>query len=628
MDVPPLGLPDPLATGSVARLAGVDAVRLFVERATSASPTFRLGRQSLASVARVCRRLDGIPLPIELAAAWVRVLPVEEIAARLQERLELLKNRDTGAPPRHQTLRATLEWSYSLLGEGEQRLLRHLSVFVGGWSLEAAEAVCGDESAPPEGVLLGMAALVDASLVVYEEQREGGRYRLLETTRQYARERLALSPEEQRAAAQRHADYFLHSALAMQEEIKATFNQHISELVSEQVRADRENYLTAWRWWQQEDAETGVKMMLALYHMRVVWMPIVGVECRTWIERLATSERPAPSPLQADLYLVVYEWARWAADPRWRSLLETALALAEGCQDLFAQAVALYGLGYHEAFKEENYALGQSYLERARDCFHRGGYTLRAAMVQHYLAQLARLRGEPSGARRLAEGVLRIGRETGSVEVTCIALRTLGEIAFREEDYARARLFYEDVLLCCSREDDAYAISALRMLGRIAARQGDFAASKNYLLKSIALCQERGEWPNVAWGYEALSHAARQEGDYAAAVEHLTHAIRLVHAPDAGREWDVVFFLGDFAHLAREQGQTERAATLWGFREAMMRQNHWKDSPDDSRPYQEALAALKAATPAETFAAAWSRGAAMSLSEAVRYALMPSIAPS
>src|SRR5205823_9603554 len=182
-----------------------EAVRLFVQRAVAAMSGFRLTAQNAAATAQVCRQLDGIPLALELAAARLKVLPVEQIAARLDDRFRLLTGGSRTALPRQQTLRALIDWSYDLLSEPERALLRHLSGFAGGWTLEAAEAVGSGQWAvgsevndseselttdhwpPPTDVLDLLTSLVDKSLVIYDEQAGAGRYRLLETVRQYGR---------------------------------------------------------------------------------------------------------------------------------------------------------------------------------------------------------------------------------------------------------------------------------------------------------------------------------------------------------------------------------------------------------------------------------------------------------
>ncbi|MCW3051491.1 MAG: hypothetical protein JWN14_661, partial [Chthonomonadales bacterium] len=224
--VPALPAPDPHhlpQTGSTLRrvLMGYESVQLFVERAQSIQKSFALTGENAPAVARICFQLEGIPLAIELAAARVKALTVEQIAARLDDHLNLLTGGSRTAMSRQQTLRATLDWSYALLSEWEQTVLRRLSVFSGGWTLEAAEAVCAGDGIPSRQVLDLLTVLVDRSLVAYEERdpETGGRYRLLEMVRQYALERLKAS-EEAAAVGERHSRWFL--ALAQEMDVHLT----------------------------------------------------------------------------------------------------------------------------------------------------------------------------------------------------------------------------------------------------------------------------------------------------------------------------------------------------------------------------------------------------------------------
>src|SRR5450432_2056558 len=194
--VPPLALPAQFGELSDADLAEHEAIRLFAERAAAVRPGFTLSRENIGAVVRLCRTLDGIPLAIELAAARIRALSVDQIAERLSDRFQLLASGDRTAPPRQQTLRAAVDWSYELLTEPEQVLLRRLSVFA-GWNLDMAEQVCADEQIPDGTVLDLMAALIDKSLVTFDHELRGeSRYRLLDTIKEYAASRLAASGEE------------------------------------------------------------------------------------------------------------------------------------------------------------------------------------------------------------------------------------------------------------------------------------------------------------------------------------------------------------------------------------------------------------------------------------------------
>ena len=209
--VPPLSFPEGDDDHSGANTAGIEkyeAVRLFVDRAVLAQPSFTITKSNSPSIAGICRRLDGMPLAIELAAARMAILEPQQILPRLDDRFRLLARGDRAALPRHRTLRATVDWSYELLSDEQQTMLRRLSVFVGGWTLEAAEAACGSETAG-EGVLEILIQLVNKSMVIVSDQNEAEkRYTLLETIRHYGQEKLAEIHETERMRG-RHRDWFL-----------------------------------------------------------------------------------------------------------------------------------------------------------------------------------------------------------------------------------------------------------------------------------------------------------------------------------------------------------------------------------------------------------------------------------
>ena len=204
--VPPLSLPDPRHLPAVEGLPSYEAARLFLERAMAVEPGFEITEQNALAVAQVCYRLEGIPLAIELAAARTKVLPVEQISGRLEESLQLLSGGGRTAMPHHRTLRATMDWSHGLLDREEQGLFRRLSVFAGGFTLEALEAVCGGDGLEGDGVLDLLTSLVDKSLVLVTEHGGETRYRQLETVRQYAWGKLEESGEAERIR-RRHAEY-------------------------------------------------------------------------------------------------------------------------------------------------------------------------------------------------------------------------------------------------------------------------------------------------------------------------------------------------------------------------------------------------------------------------------------
>jgi predicted ATPase/class 3 adenylate cyclase len=259
--VPSLRQPDPLQPPTAASLAQSEAAQLFLDRALAVLQTFAVTDQSAPAIAQICWRLDGIPLAIELAAARVRVLTAEQIAERLDERFRLLTGGSRTALRRQQTLRALIDWSYDLLSASEQAFFHQLSVFAGGWQLEAAERVCACDSDEAITVLDLLTALVDKSLVVIESGVDGvPRYRLPETLREYARERLVASGEDARTHAT-HAAYYL----SLVESIRQTWEPSRQGVARSQLRREQDNLRAALLWTREHpDADIGSRVAVAL----------------------------------------------------------------------------------------------------------------------------------------------------------------------------------------------------------------------------------------------------------------------------------------------------------------------------------------------------------------------------
>jgi predicted ATPase len=263
--VPSLSVPSAGRLSPVDHLMQCESVRLFVERATFSQPGFTLTDSNAAAVVQVCRRLDGIPLAIELAAARVKVLTVEQIAARLDNRFRLLTGGSQRGLPRQRTLRAAMDWSYGLLSEKERAVLQRLSTFAGGWTLEAAEAVCSGNGIEAADVLDLLTQLVDKSLVAVETQGEEARYRHPETVRQYSLDRL-MESEEAADVRRRHRDWYLGPAERAEPELRGP--GQVAWL--EQLEMEHDNLRAALEWSRTEEgeAEAGVRLAGALYRSK------------------------------------------------------------------------------------------------------------------------------------------------------------------------------------------------------------------------------------------------------------------------------------------------------------------------------------------------------------------------
>jgi non-specific serine/threonine protein kinase len=428
---PPLTLPDLQTLPSLDDLPRSEAVRLFIDRATAARPDFRLTPENAVAVAQLCVRLDGLPLAIELAAARVRSLPPAELAARLGRRFQLLTGGSRAALPRHQTLRAALDWSYDLLAEDERRVLRRLSVFAGGATIAAAEAVCVGDGLAPADVLPLLLRLVERSLVLAEPAGDEARYRLLETVRQYAGERLEEAGEET-TTRDRHAAW----GLALAEQAEPAL--HTAEQLLWQARLDAEhdNLRAALAWSLDQDREAGLRLA------GWPWPYWRGrrhySEGRRWLERLLDRTR-APTRWRAKALLGVGQLAFEQGDSiTAHARLDEGLALSRGLAEPRLVAWAL------------------------RDLAH----------VHIDLGDLARARVE------VEEG-LTLCRTLGEPADLAATLITLGRIHKRDGTYQRARAVLDEGLALARLVGDRWLIGdALGWLGQVAWEQGDYQRAR------------------------------------------------------------------------------------------------------------------------------------------------------
>lgn len=480
--VPPLSLPAD-GTPSVADLSNYEAVQLFIERTKAVESSFTLNDENAAAVSQICHQLDGLPLAIELAAARANVLPVSEIAGRLDDALNLLTTGDRTALPRHQTLRATIDWSYKLLSEApqERALLRRLSVFAGGFTLEAVEAVCvnvidKNVNIIKEDILNLLMTLIDKSLVVRQKQETPARYRLLEPIRQYAAK--LLEPSEKANLKQHHAQFFLELA----ENVEPCLNWPDRHTWLTHLEVDHDN-LRAVLSWAVAGGEwvRGLRLASALWWFwfhRGYWS-----EGRHWLTTLmAGSEEfaSAPATVQAKSLLGAGVLA-WAQGDH-----AAARAQLEGSVALFRQLDDKQNLGYAVQFLSQE-ALGQ---------------------------------GEFSRAGTLADESVKISRETGDRFGLAISLVTAGIGAQLREEPERAETWLTESAAVAREVGDNWALAlALRNLGYLAARQGDFAAAAAWQRESLATLRNLDEKWFVSRSLEALAEACALDCNYVRAAQ-------------------------------------------------------------------------------------------------------------
>jgi non-specific serine/threonine protein kinase len=575
---PTLGAPDPRLLDGMRRdaIARYEAVRLFVDRAMAAQPAFALTDQNAAVVARICHRLDGIPLAIELAAARVKVLQPEKILERLQDRFRLLTSGTRTALPRHQTLRATVDWSYELLPPLERTLLNRLSVFAGGFDLEAVEGVCEGDQVDVLDLLDHLTHLVDKSLVTTQEESDSSlRYLLLETIRDYGQERLGEAGEAD-AVGERHAAYFHALAVRAEPELQGPGQAAWFD----RLERDLDNLRVALRRFLDRGADArALEMGGALW--RFWWVRGLWSEGREYF-RLALRGDPgavSPSVRTKALYGAAVLASGQADYAAARGLLEESLGIARAHGDRSAVALAL--------FEQGNIANDHEDLATAR-----------------------RLYGES----------LEIRRGLNDRRGISSALHNLGVVAAAQEDYGEARKLYEEAL-AFHRElgNRAWEAASLNGLGGVALYQGDLEAARSYQEQGLALQRALGDRRGIAFSLRELGRVATAQTDFAAAEERLLESLPILR--ELGDRLGLCDSLEALAAVAAATSRPERGLRLAGSASKAREVLEAAPSRPDQEILERGLAEARRALPEQAARAAWESGRGLPLDAAADLAL-------
>jgi predicted ATPase/DNA-binding XRE family transcriptional regulator len=569
--VPSLAVPAPEATADLERLGQAEAVRLFVERAQAAQPGFLLTEANAPAVAEVCRRLDGIPLALELAAARTRALAVEQIAARLDDRFRLLVGGSRTALPRQRTLAATLDWSFLQLDQPERILLRRLSVFAGGWSLEAAEEVGAGEPIEPTDVLDLLTGLVDKSLVLAEpEASDGaGRYRLLETIRQYAADKLLDAGE----AAQTR-DRHLAWAIGLAERATPNLVGHDQVRWLRQLALEHDNFRAALDWSRaQRDGEAELRLAAALgrfWHLRGR-----SSEGRAWLRHALDHSCRQPTAARA----LALNWAGRLAtvngDPDDLELLRESVAMAEQLGDPGLLALALRHLG-----------------------------------------MAAKRQGDDDAMRRALEAALSAARQAGDRREEAFALVSLGAAVKQAGDSDRAAQLLSEALRMGRQVGDAGPIGwALVVLSAIALDQGQHDEAAELVNEALAVARPMGYWAVVVAALAQRAQLARVRGDLAAARAHGRACVAAAH--EVGDVGLVAAALAAYADVELQAGNDQQGLRL------LAAESAWRAAQGGRRVVS--IWTLPTPTPDEArarigeaaFARAWAAGQHLTLDQAV-----------
>ena len=573
--VPPLSLPEPGSLTPASQLGGYGAVRLFAERGAAIRPDFTVDERNAPDVVQICRRLDGLPLAIELAAARISVLPPDELLARLSRRLPLLTDGPRDQPDRLRAMQAGIAWSHDLLSPEEQRLFRRLAVFAGGFMLDAAESV----NAETAGVLDVVSGLVDKSLVQRAVRTaDGARFTMLETIREYATERLEASGE-QVDAVRAHAEYFTGLAERAEPFLRGPSQQRWRDTLETEL----DNLRAALAWTlgdsgDPEDAETGLRLVGALWYF---WFQrgLTG-EARRWLTRaLDSAASQGRARAQALLGAGTLAW-RQGDCPTARAYLDDSVERWRDVGDPLGLAEALHVLG-HVRFDQGDYAAARALFVESSDRYRSAGDTLGGLPLVGDLGLVAYHEGDYDTAERIFQDSLALYRRHGLKDRVAGALIDLGDMARLAGDDDRAGALYEE---------------------------------------SLALWRELHGTPGVASALHKLGHVSLATNGVGLARQRFAESLALQQG--LGNKQGIAECLAGLAAVAAAAGGTERAAQVFAASSTLVTAIGVPLAPVDRLTLTRGMDAVRERLGPTAWESAWATGSTLSTDEVVRLALV------
>jgi predicted ATPase/DNA-binding SARP family transcriptional activator len=573
--VRPLDVPKLNGSRDYQALIRLPAVALFVERARALKPGFALTDANAAEICEICRRLDGLPLAIELVAARVRLLGPEALLSRLDQRLPLLTGGASEAPPRQQTVRATIDWSYDLLSESERVLFTRFSCFAGGCSFDAVETIC-------ETTLDEVGSLVDKSLLREREGIDGAvRVEMLAVLREYALERLDVSGEAD-AVGRRHLAYYTELAERAEPEILDADQAAWLRC----LEAERDNFRAALAWSIGGGCNLDIGLRL-IASLRRAWVALGYLtETKRWLGLALARAEPGSTPVRAK---------------------------------------AVYGLG-RVALAQASYDEAVPHLEEAARLSRQLSDTTGLVFALADLASIASAKGESERAARLATEGLTAGRKVNDEVAIGAALHSLGTALLDRGDLVGARESLQESLMIRRRRGDTRNIAnSLVSLGTIACLEGDNKSAHDLLNESLAYGRELGNLPLVATALSNLALVSLIEGDHTRAATLAREALLLSH--QIGDRWTIGECLHVFAGLAAAQSERERAALLAGAAEGLHESLHSPPSRVERVVHDNVAAALEAQPDQPAITLARAEGRSMTTEEAIASAIQASPPP-
>jgi predicted ATPase/class 3 adenylate cyclase len=627
--VPPLALPDLKKKSTVAVLSQFEAVALFIQRAQAANLKFEITEQNAAAVAEVCVRLEGLPLAIELAAARSKLLTPQMILERLSSRLKGLTGGARNLPARQQTIRGMIDWSYDLLDEGEKRLFARLAVFVGGWTLEAAEAIGAE--ALPVAVFDGLESLVDKSLVRQVEGVGGEpHFTMLETLREYALEKLGESGEEEKVRNQ-HLEFFRKLAEATEPGLFGAKQKDSME----RLEIERDNVRAALEWTLESKNESarieeGLRLAGALYwfwHLGVHF--VAGID---WLERLLALSQP--QTVQAVVRAKALMALGWLLGVEMsRREIETALDLGR------AVSASLEGLTLYKQLGDKRGAafalrsLSHAYwysqppdpercaaaAEEGLALFRELGDKFGIAEMGTFLGYVARGQGDFDRAEIFFEEALPLRREVGSLDGIAWGLFQLGLLAVDRGNYEQAQALLQESRTVWGELNSREWVGHTTVnLAHLMLLQSNYQQAAALAEESLVEFRETGSKRYIAGSLFFLGNAVLGLDDYERAGELIKESLRMSPATD---QQLIAGLLQMLAGVEVRQARLQRSARLFGVAEAIFEATQVQLAAYQQRQRDRDVAALRLALNEAAYTEAWAEGRAMTLEQAVAYAL-------
>ena len=570
LEVPPLvGAPDPQP------LSQYSAVQLFIQRAQGVKPDFLVTNENAAAVAEICHRLDGLPLAIELASARTKMLSPRALLARLGHRFEMLLSGARDLPERHHTLYSAIYWSYNLLSEDQKRLLRRLSVFAGGWTFEAAEAVCTAKGEERIEVFDELEILMDNNLLKPPEDGDDEpRLRMLETIREFAHGQL-INSGEAISTHQRHAQYYLSLAERAENEM-CLLPMHVW---LQRLGVELDNLRSAMDWsLEQSHPECTLRIATVLWH----YWDIAGAwrEGLQWLERGLVGTGPISDAVRA------------------KALTRTGW-LIRSLGD-YARAIAAL---------QESLALWRQIGDRAG---------ISRALTN--LGALVMRQGDYAGATAMLEEALILRRELGDQHGTCAVLINLGYSESEQGHHQHAiELFTEALTLARVASDEDYVGWVLNNLGEVYTRQGDFEQAEAYFNEAEPIFERLGNRTGVAYISGNRGVVASKQGDFTRAFDLLAASINTLQI--LGQKEYTILFIERIAIIIKETRHPERATRLLSASESLFKAIGVARPPVDKVDFEACLETMRSQLGEAAFATAWSEGSNLSFEQVVAYAL-------